>query len=432
MSYKTQEFIFNVDDFQYGVPIGYEVEFSLKSSFSTILYKISTFEEPEGEFQGTFFYSLDDGETWVNYPVGEQGKTFTSAYKMKVLINSSNINYLFAEKGGTVYKIRSDIKEIIDSYEIDITSSGISVDSKNNLYVYGDNKTLYKIDTKDQLKPADYSINILADPLGIVIDDARRTFWQIDGDKVNIKDMSGKLIFSKKIRYPILSNFKKVLNKFNGNICFSGLTSRGYCIYEVDYITKNIYCTRSSKIISDICLENSLSYLLSFSDNWIGQYSLGVINNEYFDSGISIVDSILINSSLDYYLLNRDLNKIYKYRLVSVVWTSIWESYLPDYSLRYSGNILMRESDDKVIYYNNENIYMVRGEDGLVSNGVEIAGDGDLHVSIGNEFLANCCYMRYRTVDGRELDQSSSSSSSSMSSGSSNSSSSSSSSSSGL
>lgn len=413
MSYKIQEFIWDVEDFQYGVHIGYEIEFSQKSSFSPVLYKITTFEEPEGEFQGKFFYSLDDGETWVDYPVGEQGQVFYSAYKMKLLINSANINYVFAEKGGIIYKIRPDIKKIIDSYDINITSIGICSDSKNNIYTYGDNKTLYKIDSKDQLKPADYSINILSDPLGVVIDNVRGSFWQIDSDKVCIKDLYGNLIFSKKIRYPILFNFTKVLNKFNGNICFSGLTSIGYCIYEVNYSTKNVFYTISSKKIKGICLENSSSYLLAFSDNWVGQYLSGVINNEYLNSGIENVDSILVNSSLKYYLLNRDLNKLYKYEFVSTVWTNIWEVYLPDYSLRESGNILLREADNKIIYYNNENIYMVRGEDGLVYNGVEISGDGDLHVSIGNEFLNSYCYMRYRTVDGRELDQSSSSSSSS-------------------
>ena len=164
MSIRQQQIEWDVPELevQIGVPIGYEVELSLKSYFEPVLYRITTFEEVTGAIQGTFFYSLDDGVTWINFPVGEAGQAFYSAYKMKLVINAANVGFIFAEKHGTVYRIRADGAEIIEQYEVGtFNSSGFEIDPRvNSLYISGEDRTLYNIDTIQELVPGDNSINL--------------------------------------------------------------------------------------------------------------------------------------------------------------------------------------------------------------------------------------------------------------------------------
>ncbi|GAF98950.1 unnamed protein product, partial [marine sediment metagenome] len=132
MSYKQQiiEWDVPLSDVQVGVLVGYEVEFSPKSYFHPILYKITTYEEITAVLQGTFFYSLDDGDTWIDFPRGEQGQAFSSAYKMRLVINVAEASYIFAEKAGTIYRVRPDGSEILEQYTIDsFTTSAFEVDT---------------------------------------------------------------------------------------------------------------------------------------------------------------------------------------------------------------------------------------------------------------------------------------------------------------
>ena len=88
MSQNIKEIIWDIPkkDVQIGVPIGYEAEFSLNNHFSPILYRLTTYEEITASTVGTFYYSLDNGETWINFPVGEGGQAFYQSYKMKLVI----------------------------------------------------------------------------------------------------------------------------------------------------------------------------------------------------------------------------------------------------------------------------------------------------------------------------------------------------------
>jgi len=105
--------------------------------------------------------------------------------------------------------------------------------------------------------------------------------------------------------------------------------------------------------------------------------------------------------------------------------TPIWTYDLPDYSSRQHGNIILRESDGTVIYWNNQNIYLIRDDDtdATLLNHTVISGGAIMSVVSSGEFNATYSYVRSRTVDGSDLDQTSSSSSVSSSSSSSSSSS---------
>jgi len=205
MSYKRQVLEWDVpsSEVQVGIPVGYEVEFSLRSLFQSITYSINTFDEVTASLQGVFFYSTDGGETWVDFPVGESGQAFYAPYKIRLIANASEFGYIFAEKNGTIYRVRGDAKEVIDSYTIgSFTSTGFDIDIRDNtLYVSGQEKTLYKIATDETLRPSNYSINIRENPLGIVVDGSRDSFWQVERDQICLKKLSGETVFCLDIPY---------------------------------------------------------------------------------------------------------------------------------------------------------------------------------------------------------------------------------------
>ena len=200
MSYNKSQILewdIPLTDVQIGIPIGYEVQFSSNSVFNPILYKITTFEEITREPQGVFFYSLDSGENWLDFPIGETGHIFNTSYRMRLIISDAVAGHVFAEKNGTIYKIRPDCKSILDQYTIsEFDSTGFEVDSiDNSLYVSGANSTLYKISTVNDLEAGDNSINIHSNPLGVAIDSKRNSLWQINRNEVCLKDLQGNDVF---------------------------------------------------------------------------------------------------------------------------------------------------------------------------------------------------------------------------------------------
>lgn len=199
---NIQEIIWDVpeEDVQIGVPVGWEAQFSLNSRFEPVLYRLTTFEEITESIAGAFFYSTDDGNTWVDFPIGDQGKAFYAAYKMRLLVNVANVGYIFAETQGKIYRISADGRTEIENYTVGtFDTSAFEIDLQNNLYLAGQNKTLYKVDTSTILSAGDNSINIHANPLGILIDASRKSFWQIEKNKIALKKLDGSTIFSKNL-----------------------------------------------------------------------------------------------------------------------------------------------------------------------------------------------------------------------------------------
>ena len=197
MSYVKQkvEWTVPLSEVQVGVTIGYIVEFSTTPYFYPITYRLTTYEEEIGSIAGTFYYSLDNGVTWIDFPYG--GQSFTTSYKMRLIVNSANEGFIFAEQDGIVYRIRGDNLSIIDQFEVDsFSTSCFEIDSiRNDLYLTGQNKTAYKVSTTDGLKYGDNSINIHSNPLGILVDGIRDSFWQVDTTKVCLKDLEGNELF---------------------------------------------------------------------------------------------------------------------------------------------------------------------------------------------------------------------------------------------
>jgi len=202
MSFKSQviEWDVPIEDVQVGVPIGYEVLFALNPSFNIPLYRITTYEEGTAEPQGIFFYSLDGGETWIDFPRGDLGIAFYQAYKMRLVINVSEVGFIFAEKRGTIYRVRPDNKETINFYSIsnfDVDGTAFEINRQTgDLYVTGKHQTAYMISSVPDFKPGNNSINLQSNPVGIAIDGTRGVLWQVNRTNVMLKDLSGNLLYS--------------------------------------------------------------------------------------------------------------------------------------------------------------------------------------------------------------------------------------------
>ena len=114
-----------------------------------------------------------------------------------------------------------------------------------------------------------------------------------------------------------MSSLIKVINKFNGNLCFIGKTSSGDMIFECERQSGTLLYDLSTKEISDICLNDDDSYYVVFSDNWIGRFEDGVLDETYIDTNLNSIDKIIkatdFVSGLEIlYLLDRNANQLRK------------------------------------------------------------------------------------------------------------------------
>ena len=92
---------------------------------------------------------------------------------------------------------------------------------------------------------------------------------------------------------------------------------------------------------------------------------------------------------------------------------TVWIYDLPEYDSRFEGNIILRESDGTIVYWNNNNIYLIRDDTthAIIYNSITVPGAGEIKTTISGEFNPAYSYLRTRTVTGSDLNQSSSSSS---------------------
>ena len=196
MSYKTEYIIWDVEDVQVGIPVGFDVELSQKLSFTPVIYSLNTYKENQTALGEGFEYSVDDGTTWLSYPLGETGMTFYSPFKMRLKLNAAYAGCLLLENNGIVYKIRSDGVATVETYDTGNREliSDIDMDEKNGILYLMGTSTIFRLNTKIQLSPYDNSLPISAedDVLGIVVDGQRSSFWQINRKSVCLRDLYGE------------------------------------------------------------------------------------------------------------------------------------------------------------------------------------------------------------------------------------------------
>ena len=230
-----------------------------------------------------------------------------------------------------------------------------------------------------------------------------------------------------------MNKFIKTINRYNGNLCFVGATESNDIIYECDRFNKSIVSVPSSKRIFSVCHQEADAYFVSFSDEYIGLFQAGVLNDTYITSTISNIDRLASRRDGVFYALKRSIATIYRFTVApfSIDWTL--QIQVPLTAAQENGEIIVRESDDALIYYDDEQIFLIGdlGTSGSLANKINIGDGSGIFVEAASEFKSDYTFLRWRQVVGEEIAWSSSSSSSSSNSSSSSSSSNSSSSSSG-
>jgi len=203
MSYKKQFLEWTVPkaDIPTGEPVGYEIELSPHPNFYPISYRFSSFDEIKAIKTGRLFYSLDNGVTWIDYPLGDGGQAFTTSHMLRLLVHASESSFILALRGNILYKITADAVDLTQTYTISQDVSTLNVNGKRDeAYLTGSNNALYKLNVFPEISPENFSLNLNNNPLDIIVDSERNSFWQIDNDKVCLKGEYGEQEFC--IEYP--------------------------------------------------------------------------------------------------------------------------------------------------------------------------------------------------------------------------------------
>lgn len=216
-----------------------------------------------------------------------------------------------------------------------------------------------------------------------------------------------------------MSNINKVVNKYNGNLCFVADHETFDVIFECNEDSGLLSYVVAKNRITDVCLNNYSSYYVAFNNQYIGKFYSGILNHKFINTGISNVKRIYscADSNAIYILDSLNL-RLYKYSVgLGIIWTLVLTSDICDENTW----IKVRENDKAIICWNNSKVAYIYDQltSGKIVNKVSISGVGNLDVHLTGDEVIRHSYIRYRQVIGRELDQSSSSSSSSTSSNSS-------------
>jgi hypothetical protein len=210
-----------------------------------------------------------------------------------------------------------------------------------------------------------------------------------------------------------MNRLPKTLNKHNGNICFAGQTNSGFVIFECDRVNQTLTESDSPKLITDVSHAGKNAYLTVFGDNFIGLFQNGTFNPYYINTVTLRMDRLASRRDVVHYALNRNSSIIYRFQLNPFIinWQLGIDSTSPS-----SGEIIVRESDDALIFYDNEQILLIGdlGTEGVIVNGMEIGNGAGLFVEATDEFNPDYTFLRWRQASGEKILWSSSSSSSSI------------------
>lgn len=225
--------------------------------------------------------------------------------------------------------------------------------------------------------------------------------------------------------------FKKILNKFNGNLCFISQSDSTFYIFEGDRNGQSVAYTTATKPILDVCVQGLSDYLVCFGDNKLGQFDGSSLNETYQTCpiGVTTVELIVSGSDKYFYAWSQYDNRIYKFEIDAGI-STIWSYDLPEsFTTCIDAELFYKSSSDTIIFKGLGKILSIRDLDSYAAFIGSTTLDINNWVTSSGDNLPFVSYARTRQLWGGELDKSSSSSSSTSSSSSSSTSSSSSSSS---
>ena len=198
----------------------------------------------------------------------------------------------------------------------------------------------------------------------------------------------------------------KTLNKYNGNVCFVGGTESFDYVFVCDREARTITQAQSTQWVSSLCVLSSAEYLVSFSTSWLGRLLNGTLNEGFVNTTINSIDQVISSSEGLFYALDRKLGILYKFSLYP--FTIQWQlSVNPN----LNGEILIRESDNAVIYYDNQYLSVILDANTYAEVIDRMEIENNSMVTISPEHKPEYSFLRWRQVTGSNIEQSSSSSS---------------------
>jgi len=204
----------------------------------------------------------------------------------------------------------------------------------------------------------------------------------------------------------------RVVNNFNGNLCFSAKITETDNPYIFECVRENATIkyakSTSSLFLSDVIVRNEASYLFADESNVIRKFEGGAIVN--FVVAAVEIDKFRTTSDGVITYSNGVITKLSSDYL-SVIWTYT----LPAEWVDVEHILNVRVSDGKAIYSNRTNMIVLRddGSEYEFLNHLTFDGDSYLRSTMDGQFNPSHTFARLRWVSSPDILQSSSSSSSS-------------------
>ncbi len=220
----------------------------------------------------------------------------------------------------------------------------------------------------------------------------------------------------------------KTISRYTGNLCFAGSTDFGDYLFEVSRKDRTIQYVKlpDGVLIQGLCYEKFAGgydcYLVNTNTEYISQYSNNSLNGTYVYVGSTAVCDICGALDTGFAYFDFSSNQIVKYEKD---FSGVNFSFAAPPPLNENIGLFIRESNKNIIYNNGEFVYIIK-DNGSWANILfkrSIPGTGEIKITMGDKYMPQFSYARYRQVTDEDMDCSSSSSSSSSSSTSSTSSS---------
>lgn len=213
---------------------------------------------------------------------------------------------------------------------------------------------------------------------------------------------------------------RKILNKLNGNLCFTAESDSSYYIFECDRENQNVSYVTSTQSILDICNNSLGNYLVCFGNDQLGLFD-GTTLNETYSTSPTTTDLIIYgqtpSSDNNFYIWSKIDNTISRIELVGAVASTIWTYDLPfDFTACQDAQMFFKKFNDSIIFKGLGKILSIRdlGTSAVIMESTDLINNNFVTTSGDNYPFVS--YARTRQVYGRDLENTSSSSSSSSSS----------------
>ena len=324
MAYTKQYLEWDVptSEVKSGVPVGHTVALYSNASFYPRLYQFSTFQEGIDGPVGRFFYSLDKGATWHDYPLGIDGKIFSSEYKMRMVVESMHAGYIYVGTDDGIYMLTPDGTAMVSGYTMD-NIAAIGDGPPNAAWAITNGKTLYKFDSLGGLSPHNFSNALTPSTIAIAYDKPRMLFWSLGNNYLaTVRDQNGKDIWS----HVTSANASQIyVNPYTGDMLSYPGAEAGV-IDEFHLLSRTVNSAAVSTPVQSLCHEKISSgnqfYVFTNGTNNIGEYSAGVVNVTYWDSSPYVFNCIAHAGGNTFYGLERANKRIVKF--TAPTFTPVW------------------------------------------------------------------------------------------------------------